>query len=76
MIKNSIYIRKLTARQRKQLEAVQESQKIKTVPKILFFVLDKYHDQKNEIARLNRIVEMKQKKIEKLQNTELWKENI
>lgn len=66
MIKQSTYIRSFTPKQRKQLEQVQAEQKIKTVHKILFFTLDKYLDQQKEINRLNRIIEYKQKKIEKL----------
>lgn len=70
MIKASVYIRSFTAKQRKQLESVGELEKLKTVPKILFFALDKYFDQQKEIARLNRIIAYKQKKIEKLQETD------
>lgn len=68
MIKNSTYIRNLTAKQRKQLETVAAAKKLKTVPKILFYTLDKFIDQEKEIARLNRIIEYKQNKIEKLTN--------
>ncbi len=68
MIKNSTYIRNLTAKQRKQLETVAASQKLKTVPKILFYTLDKFLEQEKEIARLNRIIEYKQNKIDKLTN--------
>ena len=70
MIKQSTYIRKFTPLQRKQLEAIEQKEKIKTVPEILFFALDKYHDQQKEIERLKRIIEYKQKKIEKLTNDE------
>jgi hypothetical protein len=66
MIKKSTYIRSFTPKQRKQLEQVQAEQKIKTVPEILFFTLDNYLEQKKEIGRLNRIIEYKQKKIDKL----------
>lgn len=65
MIKNSTYIRSFTSEQRKNLEKVQTEQGFKTVPEILFFALDKYLDQKAEIARLKRIIEYKQKKIER-----------
>lgn len=68
MIKNSTYIRNFTPKQRSQLETVAESKKLKTVPEILFYSLDKYLDQEKEIARLNRLLEYKQKKIEKLTN--------
>ncbi len=69
MIKKSTYIRSFTSKQRQQLEQVQQEQKIKTVPEILFFTLDNYLDQKKEIERLNRIIEYKQKKIERLTST-------
>lgn len=70
MIKNSTYIRNFTPTQRKQLEQVQAKQKIKTVPEILFFTLESYLEQQKEIARLNRIIQYKQNKIEKLLNPE------
>lgn len=66
MIKNSTYIRNFTTKQRKQLETVAASQKIKTVPEILFFTLDNYLDQQKEIERLKRIIQYKQNKIDKL----------
>lgn len=68
MIKNSTYIRNLTAKQRKQLETVAAAQKLKTVPKILFYTLDQFLEQEKEIARLNRIIQYKQNKIDKLTN--------
>ena len=66
MIKNSTYIRNLTAKQRKQLETVAAAQNLKTVPKILFHTLDQFLEQEKEIARLNRIIQYKQNKIDKL----------
>lgn len=71
MIKNSTYIRSFTPAQRKQLEKVQDEEKIKTVPEILFFALENYIEQKKEIARLNRIIKYKQDKIDKLTNPEV-----
>ena len=71
MIKNSTYIRNFTPKQRKQLETVSSQEKIKTVPEILFYALDQYLEQKNEIERLNRIIQYKQNKIIKLTNLEL-----
>lgn len=68
MIKNSTYIRKFTAKQRQQMEAVALEQQIKTAPEILFFALDKYIEQKQEIARLNRLIQYKQKKIDNLKS--------
>ena len=64
MIKKSTYIRSFTALQQKQLEKVQKEQDMKTVPEILFFALDKYLEQKADIERLNRIIQLKQNKIE------------
>ena len=69
MIKNSTYIRSFTITQRLQMERVQSKNKLKTVPDILFFCLDNYLDQLKEIARLNRIIEYKQKKIDNLIET-------
>lgn len=66
MIKKSTYIRKFTPKQIKQMEAIQEKEKIKTIPKILLFALEKYHEQLKDNARLNRIIQIKQNKIERL----------
>jgi hypothetical protein len=66
MIKKSTYIRSFTPLQHKQLEKVAKEQNIKTVPEILFFALDNYLEQKNEIERLKRIIQLKQDKIEKI----------
>lgn len=66
MIKESTYIRSFTPTQRKQLEKLEKEQSIKTVPEMLFFALDNYFEQKKDIERLNRIIKMKQDKIEKL----------
>ena len=62
MIKDSTYIRKFTAKQKKQLEEVAAAQKLKTVPDILFFSLENYIELSKDYARLNRIIEMKLKK--------------
>ena len=45
---------------------IEQSEKLKTVPDILFFALNQYHEMKKDIARLNRIIEYKQSKIETL----------
>ncbi|WP_374173903.1 hypothetical protein [Flavobacterium tructae] len=66
MIKKSTYIRSFTAQQTKQLEKVGKEQNFKTAPEILFFALNSYLDQQKEIERLNRIIKMKQEKIELL----------
>lgn len=66
MIKKSTYIRSFTPSQQKQLEKVAKEQSIKTVPEILFFSLDNYLEQKKEIERLKRIIQLKQNKIEQI----------
>lgn len=66
MIKNSTYIRSFTSVQKKQLEIIAEDEKLKTVPEVLFFAMENYLEQKKEIARLNRIIQIKQNKYEKL----------
>lgn len=68
MVKKSTYIRSFTQAQRQQLEKIAAEQNIKTVPGILFFTLEQYTEQKSEIERLKRIIDYKQKKIEKLQH--------
>ncbi|MDL2143559.1 hypothetical protein QQY79_13595 [Flavobacterium tructae] len=66
MIKKSTYIRSFTALQQKQLEKVGKEQNFKTTPEILFFALDSYLEQQKEMERLNRIIKLKQEKIELL----------
>lgn len=68
MIKKSTYIRSFSEKQRKQLEAVSVQENIKTTSDILFFALENYLDQKKDIERLNRIIQLKQRKVEKLQS--------
>ncbi len=50
------------------MQQISDAQKIKTVPEILFFALDKYTDQQQEIDRLKRILEIKKNEILKLKN--------
>jgi len=69
MIKNSTYIRGFSSQQRKNLEKAQGLTGFKTVPEILFFALDRYLEQETEIERLKRIVQYKQNKIERLENS-------
>lgn len=69
MIKSSTYIRSFTQQQRRNLEKLQQQKGFKTVPEILFFALDKYLEQDAEIERLKRIIQYKQNKIERLQNS-------
>ncbi|HMI08264.1 MAG TPA: hypothetical protein VK528_12000 [Flavobacterium sp.] len=68
MIKNGTYIRSFTDRQREQLELVATEQKLKTAPSVILYVVDQYLEQKKDIVRLNRIIQYKQNKIEKLLN--------
>ena len=68
MIKDSTYIRKIPPKQKKQLEEVAAAQKLKTVPDILFFTLENYIELSKDVARLNRIIEMKHKKQMNLQD--------
>jgi hypothetical protein len=63
MIKNSTYIRSFTDKQRQQLQSIQDKEKIKTVPDILFFALDQYSNQLNEINRLKNIINFKNQKL-------------
>lgn len=70
MIKPSCYIRNIKPFQMALLQKLQEKfPKIKTVPRLLFFALREYFEQEKEIARLKRIIEYKQAKIEKLQES-------
>lgn len=66
MIKNSTYIRGFTSVQRKQMEIIEKKENLNTVPDILFFALENYLELKTEVDRLNRIIQYKQNKIEKL----------
>lgn len=68
MIKNSTYIRSFTPTQKKLLEQVAQEQGLKNANEVLLFTLSSHLEQKKDIARLNRIIEMKQKKIESLNN--------
>jgi len=66
MIKESTYIRTFTPLQRQQMEAIAMAHNLKTAPQILFYALDKYMEQQQEIARLKRLNALKQNKIETL----------
>lgn len=67
MIKNSVEIRKFTPEQKAQLEAVAKEQGLKNATDVFLFVLDKYRDHVNELARKDWIINYKQKKIERLE---------
>jgi len=64
MIKNSAHIRKFTPEQKRQMEVIAEEEGIVNANEILLFILDKYLDQKRQIERLNRFIEIKNQKIE------------
>jgi hypothetical protein len=68
MIKKGARIKEFTALQKQQLEAICEEEGIHNATDVLLLALDKYLDQKRQIARLNRFNEMKQLKIEELKN--------
>ena len=74
MIKNCAYIREFTPAQKKQLEAIAAKQKLKNATDVFLFVLDQHQDLQNDIARLNRIIGLKQSKIEKLSELQDEKE--
>ena len=67
MLGETTYIRKFTPEQRQQMEAVAMAFNLKTAPQVLFFTLDKYMEQQQDIARLKRLMALKQTKYETLQ---------
>jgi len=68
MIKKGARIKEFTALQKQQLEAICKEEGISNANDVLLLALDKYLDQKRQIARLNRFNEMKQLKIDELKN--------
>ena len=66
MIKQGVNIRKFSTLQRKMLQKIGFENGIKTVPKILFFCVDKVYDYKADLARKDRIIAYKQSKIVEL----------
>lgn len=68
MIKESTYIRKFTPKQREQLNMLGELRGFKRVPEILFYALENYLELLKDNARLKRIIDLKQKKIDELNN--------
>lgn len=67
MLGETTYIRKFTPEQRQQMEAVAMAFNLKTAPQVLFFTLGKYMEQQQDIARLKRLMALKQTKYEALQ---------
>ncbi len=70
MIGKCSYIQNISPKHQKQMSAIGQQQKLKKVPDILFFCMEKYLEQQKEIDRLNRIIIYKQNKIEKLLENE------
>lgn len=69
MIKNSTYIRKFTPKQVQLMEQLQaQNKQLKTVPDILFFALERSVELEKDLARMKRFNEIKQAKIELLNN--------
>jgi len=66
MIGKMVYIRGLTPLQRKLMQDIADAEALPTGTAVLLFVLEKYNDKRNEVARLNRFLEMKNNKIEAL----------
>jgi len=67
MVKEQVYIRKLSADEKKALQAIMDETGLKTAKAAMLHALTAYQDKLTEVARLNRIIEYKQKKIERLQ---------
>ena len=66
MIKNSAYVREFTPEQKKMLEAIALTQKLKNATDVFLFTLEQYNDSQQEIARLKRLLILKQNKINAL----------
>jgi endonuclease III len=67
MVKEQVYIRKLSHADKAALQSIIDATGLPTAKSALLYALHACADDKNEIARLNRIIEYKQKKIERLQ---------
>jgi len=66
MIKNSAYIREFSPETKALLEQLSAELKMKNASDILLHCLKHFVDNRNEIARLKRLIEYKQKKINAL----------
>lgn len=66
MIKNSAYIRDFSPETKALLEQLSAELKMKNASDIFLYALEQFRDNKNEIARLKRLIEYKQKKINAL----------
>jgi len=72
-----VYIRGLTPQQRKLMQDIADAENLPTGTAVLMHVLEYYHDKRNEVARLNRFLEMKNTKIEALKSEiEQLKNNV
>lgn len=54
--------------QKQQLEEIAETENLKNANDVFLFTLNQHQEQKQEIARLKRIIEYKQNKIDQLKN--------
>jgi len=66
MIGKMVYVRELNPEQRKLMQEIADAEGLTTGTAVLLFVLEKYNDKINEVARLNRFLAMKNTKIETL----------
>lgn len=67
-IKNSVHIRKLTKAEKAVLQSVSDANNIATAAGCVQYMMAQWADKDNEIARLNRIIAYKQRKIERYEN--------
>lgn len=65
-IKNSVHIRELSAAEKALLQNLSAETGITTAVALLQYMMAHWADKQNEIARLNRLLAYKQKKIEAL----------
>lgn len=66
MIKNQVYIRKLSPEQKKQLETIAAEEGLKNGTDVFLHILGRYTEMQQELARKDRIINYKQKKINQL----------
>lgn len=66
MIKKGANIRSFTTYQTNMLTKIGLENEIKTVPKILFFCVEKFYDCKADLARKDRIIQLNKNKISDL----------
>jgi len=66
MIGSTVYIRTFSPAQKKAMHDIAAAEYLTTGTAVLLFVLEKYSEKVNEVARLNRFLDMKNTKIEAL----------